>query len=126
VANPLLRDGPIPVAVHGLIEYAAGILFIAAPLVFGFESGVATGVSVACGILILLVAATTSGPTSLVDGMTISVHAVLDYLLAVVLIIAPFLLGFSDETNPTVFFIALGIAHLLITIGTRFGPRPEA
>ena len=126
MANPLLRDGPIPVAVHGLIEYAAGILFIAAPLVFGFDSEVATGVSVACGILILLVAATTSGPTSLVDGMTISVHAVLDYLLAVVLIIAPFLLGFSDETNPTVFFIALGIAHLLITIGTRFGPRTEA
>ncbi len=126
MANPLLRDGPIPVAVHGLIEYATALLFIAGPLVFDFESGVATGVSVACGILILLVAATTSGPTSLVNGLTISVHAVLDYVLALILIIAPFLLGFSDETNPTVFFIALGIVHLLITIGTRFGPRPEA
>jgi hypothetical protein len=126
VANPLLRDGPIPVGVHGVVEYAAGTLFIAAPLVFDFESGVATGMSVACGILILLVAATTSGPTSLVDGLTISVHAVLDYGLAVILIIAPFLLGFSDETSPTVFFIAFGIAHLLITIGTRFGPHPES
>ena len=121
MANPLLRDGPIPVAVHGAIEYAAGVVFIAAPLVLDFESGVATGVSVATGILILLVAATTSGPTGLVSGLTISVHAVLDYVLALILIIAPFLLGFSEETTPTVFFIALGIAHLLITIGTRFG-----
>jgi hypothetical protein len=121
VANPLLRDGPIPVAVHGAIEYAAGVVFIAAPLVLDFESGVATGVSVATGILILLVAATTSGPTGLVNGLTVSVHAVLDYVLALILIIAPFLLGFSEETTPTVFFIALGIAHLLITIGTRFG-----
>ena len=121
MANPLLRDGPIPVAVHGANEYAAGVVFIAAPLVLDFESGVATGVSVATGILILLVAATTSGPTGLVSGLTISVHAVLDYVLALILIIAPFLLGFSEETTPTVFFIALGIAHLLITIGTRFG-----
>ena len=121
MANPLLRDGPIPVAVHGAIEYAAGVVFIAAPLVLDFESGVATGVSVATGILILLVAATTSGPTGLVNGLTVSVHAVLDYVLALILIIAPFLLGFSEETTPTVFFIALGIAHLLITIGTRFG-----
>ena len=121
MANPLLRDGPIPVAVHGAIEYAAGVVFIAAPLVLDFESGVATGVSVATGIAILLVAATTSGPTSLVNGLTVSVHAVLDYVLALILIIAPFLLGFSEETTPTVFFIALGIAHLLITIGTRFG-----
>jgi hypothetical protein len=126
VANPLLRDGPIPVALHGAIEYLAGVLFIAAPLVFEFRSGVATGVSVACGIIILLVAATTSGPTSLVDGLAVSVHAVLDYVLAVILIVAPFLLGFSDETNPTAFFIALGIAHLLITIGTRFSPQSKA
>lgn len=124
MANPLLRDGPIPVAVHGAIEYAAGVVFIAAPLVLDFESGVATGVSVATGIVILLVAATTSGPTSLVNGLTVSVHAVLDYVLALILIIAPFLLGFSEETTPTVFFIALGIAHLLITIGTRFGSPP--
>lgn len=124
MANPLLRDGPIPVAVHGAIEYAAGVVFIAAPLVLDFESGVATGVSVATGIAILLVAATTSGPTSLVNGLTVSVHAVLDYVLALILIIAPFLLGFSEETTPTVFFIALGIAHLLITIGTRFGSPP--
>jgi len=38
------------------------------------------------------------------------------------------LFGFSDESTPTVFFIVLGVVHLLLTIATRFekgepGPR---
>jgi hypothetical protein len=44
-----------------------------------------------------------------------------------VLIAAPFLFGFSDESGPTALFIILGVAHLLVTIGTRFKPpRPLA
>jgi hypothetical protein len=120
MANPLLREGPIPVWIHGVIEYVAGILFIAAPLLFDFDDSTATGVSVAVGILILIVAATTADPTGLVKAMTISVHVVLDFVLAVALIVAPFVLGFSDDTPPTVFFIVLGVAHLLITVGTKF------
>ena len=51
-------------------------------------------------------------------------HVLLDYALAAILVAAPFLFGFSDETAPTAFFIVLGVAHLLITIGTRFrGPK---
>jgi len=75
---------------------------------------------VAVGIVILLVAGTTAGPTGLVNGLSVSAHVVLDYALAVMLIIAPFVLGFSDEQEPTIFFIALGIVHLLLTIATRF------
>ncbi|MBA2311517.1 MAG: hypothetical protein H0V97_01810 [Actinobacteria bacterium] len=123
MSNPLLRDGPIPASVHGIIEYAAGALFIASPLLFNFDSSTATGVSVAVGIVILLVAGTTAGPTSLVNGLAISVHVVLDYVLAIALIAAPFVLGFSGETPPTVFFIVFGVAHLLITIATRFVPE---
>jgi hypothetical protein len=120
VSNPLLREGPIPVLVHGVIEYAAGILFIAAPLLFDYEDSTATGVSVAVGILILIMAAVSAGPTGLVKAMSVSVHVVIDFVLAVALIAAPFLLGFSEDIPPTVFFIAAGVAHLLITVGTTF------
>lgn len=118
----MLRDGPIPVSLHGAIEYAAGILFIAAPLLLDYESGTATGISLAVGVLILVIAATSALPTGLIPRITASVHVTLDFVLAAFLIVAPFIFGFSDETAPTVFFVALGIAHLLITIGTRFKP----
>jgi len=123
----MLRDGPIPITLHGLIEYVAGVLFIVAPLLLDYDSGAATGLSVAVGIVILVVAATSAFPTGLIPRITVPVHVTLDFVLAAFLIVSPFVFGFSDETEPTAFFVALGVAHLLITIGTRFLPsRHEA
>ncbi len=114
----------MPLFVHGALEYAAGLAFIAAPLLLDYESGVAVAISIVVGIVVLLVAATTEGPTSLVNALALSVHVVLDYVLALFLIAAPFLFEFGGETAPTAFFIALGVIHLLLTIGTRFAEAP--
>jgi hypothetical protein len=121
----MLREGPIPRFLHGLIEYAAGVLAIAAPFLFSFDADAAIWLSIAVGVIVLVVAASTAGPTSLVDQIPLAAHVTLDYVLALALIAIPFVAGFSDETAPTVFFIALGVAHLLITIGTRFRREPE-
>ena len=120
MANPLINEGPVPFFVHGVIEYLAGVAFIAAPLLLDYDDGAAVAISIVVGIIVLLVAATTEGPTSLVDALALSVHVVLDYVLALFLIATPFLFGFGGETAPTAFFIGIGIVHLLITIGTRF------
>lgn len=116
----MFREGPIPAFVHGVIEYAAGVLFIVAPFLFGFESGAADAVSIVVGLAIITITASSDLPTGLTKQIPIPIHLVLDYLTAVVLIASPFIFGFSDETAPTAFFIILGVAHLLITIGTRF------
>jgi len=119
----MLRQGPIPRFLHGFIEYAAAVLFLVAPFVLDFDSGAATAASIVTGVIVLVLAASTEGPTSLINYVPLAAHVVLDFALAGVLIALPFILGFSDETEPTVFFIALGVLHLLITIGTRFRPR---
>lgn len=119
----MLREGPIPRLVHGVVEYLAGVVFIAGPFLIGFDSDAATAVSIVVGVVVLVVAAVSDGPTSLVNQLPLQVHVLLDYVLAGVLIAVPFLFGFSDETEATIFFIGLGVAHLLITIGTRFEAR---
>ncbi len=117
----MIRQGPIPQTIHGGVEYVAGVLFIVAPFVFSFDASAAIAVSIVIGVVVIFIAATTSGPTSLVNSIPVTVHIALDYVLAAILIATPFLFGFSDDdTNATVFFIALGIVHLLITIGTAF------
>ncbi len=116
----MLRQGPISRFLHGVIEYLAGALLIAAPFLLSFDSGAAKAVSILAGVVILAVAASTDGPTGMTASIPISVHVMLDYALAGVLVAAPFLFGFSDESAPTAFFIVLGVAHLLITIGTRY------
>ena len=119
----MLRQGPISRFLHGIIEYAAGVLLIVAPFVFGFDSNAATAVSIVAGLVVLAVAASTEGPTGMIASIPTSVHVLLDYALAGVLVAAPFLFGFSGESAPTAFFIVIGVAHLLITIGTRFKAR---
>ena len=122
----MLRQGPIPRFVHGVLEYAAGALLIAAPFLLQFDSGAAVALSVVAGVVMIVVAASTEGPTSLVNSIPIAAHLLLDYALAALLIAAPFLFGFSDETSPTAFFLVFGVVHLLVTIGTRFKPAAGA
>jgi hypothetical protein len=126
----MFKQGPIPAFVHGIVEYAAGILLIAAPFLFSFADDAATAVSIAVGVLVLIVAASTAMSTGLIKSIPVQAHVMLDYVLAIALIAAPFVLGFSDDGTATAFFIVLGVAHLLLTIATRFirderpGPRP--
>lgn len=108
----MLREGPIPRFVHGLIEYAAGALLIVAPFALDFESDAASAVSIVAGVALLAIAASTEGPTSLVNQIALSIHLLLDYVLAVLLIAVPFLFGFSEEGAPTAFFIEIGRAHV--------------
>jgi len=121
----MLREGPIPRFAHGLLEYAAGVVFVVAPFLFGFHAGAAIALSIAIGVLVILVAATTEGPTSLVNSLQIQLHIALDYTLGAFLVASPFLFGFSDEGGATAFFIAIGVVHLLLTVGTRFLPRRQ-
>jgi VIT1/CCC1 family predicted Fe2+/Mn2+ transporter len=121
----MLRQGPISRFLHGAIEYVAGVLLIAAPFLFGFESSAAVALSIVAGVVVIAVAASTDGPTSLINSIPIPAHLLLDFALSAVLIAAPFLFGFSGESAPTAFFIVLGVLHLLVTIGTRFKPERE-
>jgi hypothetical protein len=116
----MLREGPIPRFVHGAIEYLAGVLLIAAPFLLNFHASAAVAVAIVSGIVVLVVAASTDGPTSLVNSIPLAVHLLLDFVLAGVLVASPFLFGFTGESAPTAFFIVLGVVHLLVTIGTRF------
>jgi VIT1/CCC1 family predicted Fe2+/Mn2+ transporter len=121
----MLREGPISRFLHGVIEYVAGVLLIAAPFLFGFDSGAATAVSIIAGVLVIAIAASTEGPSSLINSIPIAAHLLLDFALAAALIASPFLFGFSDESAPTAFFLVLGVLHLLVTIATRFKPARE-
>ena len=116
----MFKQGPVPAFVHGVVEYLAGILFIAAPFLLSFDADTATAASIVAGVLILVVAASSAMSTGLIKSIPVQAHVVLDYVLALVLIAAPFLFGFSGDGTATAFFIVLGVLHLLLTIATRF------
>jgi len=116
----MLGEGPFSARLHGILEYVAGGACILAPVVLDFDTPGAVAVSIGAGLAILVVAATSVGPMGLTREVAPPIHVVLDLLIALVLIVAPFIAGFADQLVPSIFLIALGVALLLVTIGTRF------
>ena len=120
----MVRQGPIPLTVHGILDDVLGPLLIAAPFLLTFSDvGPATALSIVAGVFVLLSAASTDGlRTSLVKVIPLGAHIMLDYLLGALFIAAPFLFGFSDESAPTALFLVLGVLALLLTVATRWRP----
>jgi SPW repeat len=119
----MLRQGPIPLAVHAAAEPFLAALLIAAPFLFGFSDlGAPTAVAIVTGIAVLVLGMSTCWRVSLVKVVPVRGHMVLDVALAAILIASPFLFSFSDDAAPTAFFLVVGIGDLLVALGTRWYP----
>lgn len=113
----------VPWIVHSAVEYAAAVLLVAAPFLFGFDSDTAKWTSIALGVVVLLVAVISRSPLGIAKALPVSAHATLDYVLAVVLVLVPFILGFADDTDAVTFFVLLGVAHAALSLLTAFPHR---
>src|SRR3954465_512920 len=116
------RRGPIPLEVHAMVEPIIGVLFILAPFIFGFDDSSARTLSIVVGVVILLSGMTTRWRLSLVKLIPLRVHFMTGVLIGVVFIAAPFVLGFSDETAPLVFFLVMGVGEIGAAFMTAWDP----
>jgi hypothetical protein len=121
-----VRRGSVSLSLHVLIEYGVGVLTILAPFLFSFDSTAAELVSVLVGVGILVLAVMTDAPTGIARSLPVASHVVLDYVLALFLVVAPFVFGFSGDDNAaTAYFIVLGVGYVLLAVLTRYrGSKP--
>jgi len=105
---------------HGFAEYGIGALSIVAPFLFSFDSDVAQVISILIGAGIIVMAFSTDSPTGLTRNLPIASHVVLDYVLSLFLVVAPFIFSFTDDAAATAYFIIVGVGYILLTIATRF------
>jgi hypothetical protein len=124
-----MRRGSVPLFVHGLVEYGLGALSILAPILFSFDSDGATVVCVVIGTGILVLGILTQSSTGIVRTLPLDSHIVLDYVIALAMIVMPFVLGFTDDEAALAYFVVAGIVYLLMTVMTRYrkseGPDPH-
>lgn len=118
-----MRRGPIPLNAHAAIEPLIAIVIIAAPWIFGFSDvGDAKVVCIAIGVIMLIAGSMTDWRLSLARVIPLRVHMMTDLLLGAVLILAPFVLGFSDEGGATRFTVIAGALEILTALATRWDP----
>jgi hypothetical protein len=117
------RRGSLPLFAHGLLEYGIGILAIAAPFVFSFEHNGAVAFSVLMGAAILVLGGITDAPTGVVKNLPVASHVVLDVVVGVVLVVAPFVLGLTDDSAATAFLVVIGLVFLALAFVTHYRVR---
>lgn len=119
----------IPWLVHEIVEYAAGVFLILVPFVwFGDEFGdgldtAAFPLFVAVGVVMVALQLLTRGKANIAELLPVRVHATLDYLVAIFLILSPFLFGLTAAGEPDAALIVpilLGAGYLVVTLVTRF------
>src|SRR5947207_3070853 len=102
----------IPITLHGIADYAVGLLLIITPFLMAFNDGnggnVATWVGVVVGAAVIVVSALTDYPYSLVKLIPIQLHSLADYAVGILLIIVP-IVAYAGTTAAAV-QIVLGAA----------------
>jgi nitrogen fixation protein len=107
----------IPTRVHGIMDYAMGLLLIAAPWLFGFSDiPAATWVPVVLGAGVIVYSLITNYELAAVRLLPMRIHLLLDMAGGVLLLASPWLFNFADEVRwPHVVFGALEIGAAAMT-----------
>ncbi len=112
----------IPTRVHGVLDYAMGLLLVVSPWLFGFsDTDAATWIAILVGAAVVLASLVTDYELSLAKIIPMRAHLGLDILSGVFLAVSPWLFGFADEH--WWFFLFAGIAE--IGAGILTDPDPE-
>src|SRR4051812_22521233 len=113
--------GPIPLNVHAAIEPFAALLVLAAPWIFGFSDvESAQAVCIVVGVIMLASGAMTRWRFSLVELIPLRAHLMTDLALGALLVLSPFIFGFSDEGGAARFMLIVGALELATALGTRW------
>ena len=115
----------LPAWLHAIADYAVGIALIVVAIAVGGSAGaVATGIVV--GATVLLVSMLTKYPLGVAKVLPFTVHSAGDYLAAVLLLAAPWVLNFADgDGGLTAFYAVAGIAVLAVSLITNYQYSPK-
>jgi hypothetical protein len=119
-----MKRGPISPNTHGAVEPVVALLFIVAPWLFGFSDITeATVISIIVGATMLVAGMLTQWRYSVLKLIPLRTHFMADVALGGLLILSPFIFGFSEEGGATRFMIVAGVLELLTALSTRWDPR---
>jgi hypothetical protein len=110
--------------IHGVLDYAAVIVLVAAPFLLGLAATnrLALGISLVLGVALLGYSLITDYAYSLSGTLSFKIHLVFDALSGLGAIAAPFIFGFGGVAK--IYYIVMGVGVLLVVALTD--PRADS
>ena len=113
----------ISTKMHGMEDYAVGVLLIAAPWIFNFADGTAAQwVPIAIGVAILGLSMLTRYELGVYGLIPMPMHIMIDAGAAVLLIASPWLFGFSGR----VYLPHVIVGLVILASGAMSKTQPQA
>jgi len=104
--------------IHGIIDYLAVVFLLVSPYFFGFTGTLAI-FTYALGAVHLLLSAFTDYPLGIIKAIPPTVHATVEALVAVVLIVLAYTL-FNHDADGKLFYVIFGTVVLLTWLVTDY------
>lgn len=100
--------------IHAFLDYPVAIALIGLPFILGLGSSnpFALQLSVATGIAAFVLTLLTNHETGVFKVVSYKIHLIVDFMVAVVFILAPFIFGF--EGIDMIYYLANGAAVLIV------------
>jgi len=112
----------IPTRIHGMIDYATGVLLLAAPFLFGFADGsAAQWIPMILGVATIGASLMTRYELGVYGLIPMPMHLMLDAGTAILLIASPWLFGFADRIYWP--HVMVGVFELIIGALSRTQPQ---
>ncbi len=115
--------------IHGYVDYVAVIVLLLAPMVLRFEPA-PTAVCYFTALSLLALSLLTDHPLGPFRKISFPMHGALELSLGAGLLAAPWLFRFPEAGPTRTFFVASGLALVLVVVTTRYAagvisrPRP--
>ncbi|HWL39652.1 MAG TPA: SPW repeat protein [Gemmatimonadaceae bacterium] len=94
-------------------------------MVFGFDGQPAAALYWLAGIHVLMTGFTDI-PYGMFKMIPFRIHGVIDALVGLFLVVAPWILGFAADAAARNFFIGLGVLTFVVIALTDYTPQPDA
>jgi len=105
---------------HGIIDYAMVILLVVGPSVAGFRNPKQVMMCYGLAAAHFLLTFITRFPLGVLKSLPFVLHGMVEIVVAILLIILPWLANFSAGVNSRNFFVAIGAIILIIWMLTDF------
>ncbi len=111
---------------HGYLDYITVLAFALIPTIFSFE-GIPAYLSYALAAIHLLMTLLTAFPLGAAKVIPVKLHKLVEMIVGPVLIIVPWVLGFSDNLSARYVYVAMGLIIIAVGLLTDyFGPTPTS
>ena len=104
---------------HGYLDYVTVMLFLVAPTVLGL-TGIPAMLAYALAVIHLVMTLVTNFPLGVVKLIPFTIHGWVERVIGPLLIVVPFVLGFSTDLVARNFYVAIGFVIVLVGLVTDY------